>query len=217
MMLDYEEKLYKLGYKVILGADEAGRGPLCGPLVVAAVILKQGYQNDLINDSKQLSEKIREELFPEIINNSLAYHIEIIEPEIIDKLNIYQASRYGMEKCVEAILNQGINIDCILTDAMKLQMDNFIPVEALIKGDCKSLNIASASILAKVTRDRIMAKLDALAPEYQFAKHKGYPTKLHLDIISNIGIIQSIYRFSYKPVQKAKINQKYSSFPPIKY
>ncbi len=202
MMLDYEEHLRKQGYVLIAGTDEAGRGPLCGPLVVASCIMNPDYRNDEINDSKKLTEKKREKLYSEIIENALAYDIEIISPEEIDQLNIYEASRTGM---VRALSKLKIKPDYILTDAMKLHQLEDIPQEALIKGDGKSFNIAASSILAKVTRDHIMLEYDKKYPQYQLAKHKGYPTALHLKLIEQYGVIPEFYRFSYKPVKNAKI------------
>lgn len=198
-MLDYEQEIYKKGFKFVVGCDEAGRGPLCGPVVAAAVILPPTYQNEAINDSKKLSEKKREELYYEIVNSALAYAITIIEPKIIDEINIYEASRLAM---VESIKKLKIRPDYILTDAMPL-LDFFdTPKEAIIKGDAKALSIASASILAKVTRDHIMDEYDKLYPQYNYKKNKGYPTKEHLQKLEEYGPINDIYRFSYGPLKK---------------
>ena len=198
-MLDYELDIYKAGFKYIVGTDEAGRGPLCGPVVCAACILPPDYRNELINDSKKLKEKDREALFDEIVNNALAYKMTVISPQEIDEINIYEASRKGM---VESIKGLSITPDYILTDAMPL-LDFFgTPIEALIKGDAKAQCIAAASILAKVTRDRIMDELDKQYPEYCFKKHKGYPTKQHLELLEKYGPIKEHYRYSYGPVKK---------------
>ena len=198
-MLDYELDIYKAGFKYVVGTDEAGRGPLCGPVVCAACILPPDYRNELINDSKKLKEKDREALFDEIVNNALAYKITVISPQEIDRINIYEASRKGM---VESIKGLSITPDYILTDAMPL-LDFFgTPIEALIKGDAKAQCIAAASILAKVTRDRIMDELDKQYPEYCFKKHKGYPTKQHLELLEKYGPIKEHYRYSYGPVKK---------------
>ena len=198
-MLDYELDIYKAGFKYIAGTDEAGRGHLCGPVVCAACILPPDYRNELINDSKKLKEKNRELLFDEIIKNALSYKITVISPQEIDKINIYEASRKGM---VESIKGLSITPDYILTDAMPL-FDFFgTPIEALIKGDAKAQCIAAASILAKVTRDRIMDELDKQYPEYCFKKHKGYPTKQHLELLEKYGPIKEHYRYSYGPVKK---------------
>ena len=198
-MLDYELDIYKAGFKFIAGTDEAGRGPLCGPVVCAACILPSTYRNEKINDSKKLKEKDREELYDEIINNALAYNIVVISPSKIDEINIYEASRSGM---VEAIKGLSIVPDYILTDAMPLYDFFGTPIEPLIKGDAKAQCIAAASILAKVTRDRIMDELDKEYPHYNFKKHKGYPTKEHLELLEKYGPIKEHYRYSYGPVKK---------------
>ena len=183
-MLDYELDIYKAGFKYIAGTDEAGRGPLCGPVVCAACILPPDYRNELINDSKKLKEKDREALFDEIVNNALAYKITVISPQEIDEINIYEASRKGM---VESIKGLSITPDYILTDAMPL-LDFFgTPIEALIKGDAKAQCIAAASILAKVSRDRLCYVYDKEYPEYGFGKHKGYGTKAHMDALRQYG------------------------------
>ena len=196
-MLDYEKHLYEQGYKLIVGCDEAGRGPLCGPLVAACCILPPDYQNEMINDSKKLSEKKRKILFEEIIKVALYYKIICIEPEEIDQINIYEASRKGM---MEAIKQSGASPDYILTDCMPLFGFDGIPQENLVKGDAKAMCIAAASILAKVTRDNIMEEIDMKYPQYMIKKHKGYPTKLHLELLKQYGPIKGLYRYSYKPV-----------------
>ena len=203
-MLDYELKLHEQGYHLIVGCDEAGRGPLCGPVVCAACILPENYCNEEINDSKKLSEKKRKKLFEIIKKEALYYAIIEISPQEIDKINIYEASRKGM---TDAIKKLGVKPDYILTDAMPLKEFSDIPQEALIKGDAKAINIAAASILAKVTRDEIMDELDEKYPQYQFKKHKGYPTKLHLQLIKEYGVIKDIYRFSYNPIKKLSYEQ----------
>ncbi len=204
-MLDLEQSFYNEKINFIAGCDEAGRGPLCGPVVAAAVIFDKEYHNDLINDSKKLTIKKREELFEIIKKDALAYGIAIIDPLIIDQINIYEASRLGM---IEALKKIDHPIDLILTDAMPLKFkDN--EVKPFIKGDAKALCIAAASILAKVTRDKIMDEYDKLYPEYNFKKNKGYPTKEHLKIIKERGIIKGLYRESYKPVKDIL-------YPPIK-
>ena len=203
-MLDYEKPLYQKGYKLIVGCDEAGRGPLCGPVVCAACIMEENYINDEINDSKKLTDKKRRELFDVIISHAISYAIVAISPQEIDKINIYEASRKGMQDAIDLLK---VKPDYILTDAMPLLKFKDIPQEAIIKGDAKSINIAAASILAKVTRDNILLEYDKKYPQYQFAKHKGYPTKLHLELLEKYGPIKEIYRFSYKPVQKFNFEQ----------
>ena len=203
-MLDYEKHLVDQGYKLIVGCDEAGRGPLCGPVVCAACILPLNYQNEEINDSKKLTEKKRSKLFEIIKRDAVSYSIVVISPQEIDKINIYAASRKGMQ---EAIKQLNVTPDYILTDAMPLLEFEDIQKEALIKGDAKSMNIAAASILAKVTRDLIMDDLDEKYPQYEFKKHKGYPTKRHLELLDQYGPIKEIYRYSYSPVKKFTFEQ----------
>lgn len=198
-MLKYEEDIYQKGFNFIAGCDEAGRGPLCGPVVCAAVILPKNYHNEEINDSKKLTEKVREKLFIEIKEHALSYAICIVSPQEIDEINIYEASRIGM---VRALKDLKIQPDYILTDAMPLYDFFEIPKEALVHGDAKAQSIAAASILAKVTRDHIMQELDKKYPNYHFAKHKGYPTKEHLALLDEYGPIKEIYRFTYGPVKK---------------
>ena len=197
-MYEYEEKLNNEGYNYIGGCDEAGRGPLVGPVVCACVVFPVGYKNDLINDSKKLTEKKREALYDVIIKDALSYGIAIISAKEIDEINILEASRKGMIEAYKEA-NKKINIDYLLTDAMKISTLN-IPVLDIIKGDAKSISIAAASILAKVTRDRILYDLDKKYPEYDFKSHKGYPTKKHLELIEKYGVFDE-YRKSYKPVK----------------
>lgn len=198
-MLEYELPLYNKGYSLIVGCDEAGRGPLCGPVVCAACILPKDYRNEGINDSKKLTEKKREALFEEIITNAISYAIVEISPKEIDEINIYEASRIGM---VRAIKKLDVIPDYILTDCMPLNNYFSLPQEALVKGDAKAQCIAAASILAKVTRDRIMDDMDKKYPQYNYKKNKGYPTKEHLEKIEEFGIIDGFYRLSYGPVKK---------------
>ncbi|MDY4788500.1 MAG: ribonuclease HII [Bacilli bacterium] len=190
--LDYERQLLQKGYKRIAGVDEAGRGPLAGPLVVASVILKEGYSNENINDSKKLTDKKRRMLFNEIINNSLSYCIIVVDNQIVDKLNIYEATKQAMISSLKEV-----DCDYALVDAMKLEIDNYLP---LIKGDAKSTSIAAASILAKVYRDDLMLAYDKLYPQYDFKHNKGYGSKKHLEALDQFGPCK-IHRLSYKPVR----------------
>lgn len=194
------ENKYELEYwakdQYVMGIDEAGRGPICGPLVVACCILPLNYQNDDINDSKKLSEKKREELFKQIIKDAHYYSFRIVSPKEIDELNIYAATKKAMN---ELSLSTNIH-EVTLTDAMPITRYNVIDI---VKGDAKSISIAAASILAKVTRDHIMYGLDILYPQYELAKHKGYPTKRHLELINEYGL-QDFYRLSYKPCKDLK-------------
>ena len=193
--LEYESKYYEKGLTLIAGSDEAGRGPLAGPLVVAACILPKGYQHELINDSKKLTDKKRRMLYEIIKKDALAYHIEVIDIDTIDKINIYQASKLGMKICLEKL---SIKPEAALLDAMNLDMD--YPVESIIKGDEKSLSIAAASILAKVYRDDLMIEYSKEYPQYQFDKNKGYGTKVHLEALDKYGITP-IHRKTYEPVK----------------
>ena len=192
--LKYEKAAYQQGKKVIIGLDEAGRGPMAGPLVVGAVIFDKNYYNEDIDDSKKLTEKKREALYDVIIHDALAYQIEIIDVEEVDRLNVYQASKIGMLRAIEHI---SLQPDFALTDAMPL--GDAIDHQAIIKGDHLSMTIGAASILAKVTRDRIMKDYDVMYPQYGFAKHKGYPTKQHKEALLQYGVTP-IHRRSFQPV-----------------
>lgn len=203
--LKFEQQAYDLGKKYIVGLDEAGRGPMAGPLVVGAVIFPQGYYNDKINDSKKLTEKKREELYQIIIQEALAYQVEIIDVADVDRLNVYQASKKGM---IDAIDHLSIRPDYALTDAMPL--GDVIEHQAIVKGDAKSLSIGAASILAKVTRDHIMNDYAKIYPEYGFEKHKGYPTKQHKEALKAYGVTP-IHRRSFQPVIDV-LNQQMSLF-----
>ncbi len=181
MMQEFEAPYEEYAY--VCGIDEAGRGPLCGPVVAGAVILPK--HNDLlyINDSKKLSEKKRDELYDVIRENAIAWAVGISSPERIDEINILQATYEAMR---EAINNLSVTPDILLNDAVIIPGVD-IPQEKIIKGDAKSQNIAAASIMAKVTRDRMMAEYDALYPQYGFAKHKGYGTAQHIEAIKKFG------------------------------
>lgn len=176
------EKEYSM-YSYICGIDEAGRGPLAGPVVAGAVILPRDARILYINDSKKLSEKKREELFDVICSEALAYGIGVVSPERIDEINILQATYEAMR---EAINKLDITPDILLNDAVTVPEVNIRQVP-IIKGDAKSMSIAAASILAKVTRDRMMLEYDAVYPEYGFARHKGYGTKQHTDALVKYG------------------------------
>ena len=193
-----EKRLWNLGYENIAGCDEAGRGPLFVPVVAASVILPHGFVLEGLNDSKKLSEKKREKYYPTIMEKALAVSVSIVEADEIDKINIYEASRQGMLRATNSLK---VKPDYIITDAMPLDGFTSVPHEAIIKGDAKSITIAAASVIAKVTRDRIMYEIDKVHPEYEFKKHKGYPTKKHLELIEKYGIIDG-YRRTYGPVKK---------------
>ncbi len=180
-------------YPVLCGADEAGRGPLCGPVCCAAVVLKPDFICDEINDSKKISEKKREKLYNLIIENALAYSVIMVSPQEIDRINILNASLEGMKKAVKSL---GFTPDIVLIDGNKTPRDMPCKTESVVKGDATSMSIAAASILAKVSRDRYMRQLDKEYPQYQLSKHKGYPTKLHYELIAEHGI-QDFYRRSF--------------------
>ena len=189
---EFEEKYYKAGYTAVCGCDEAGRGPLCGPVVAAAVILPLGTEIEGLNDSKKLSEKKREQLYDVIKEKALAYAIAEASPAEIDEINILNASMLAMRRAVEALPHPA---DFALIDGNCSRGFN-IPTETIVKGDAKSYSIAAASILAKVTRDRQCVELDKEYPEYGIAKHKGYPTKDHMDSVKKHGVTP-IYRRSF--------------------
>ena len=194
-LLAYEKELYSEGYELICGTDEAGRGPLAGPVVAAAVILPKNMIIEGVNDSKQLTEKKREELFDIIYEKALAVGVCFIDNKKIDEINILEASRLAM---MEAIKKLKIKPDYVLSDAMKMNID--IPVKPIIKGDALSINIAAASIIAKVSRDRFMDEMDLKYPNYGFKRHKGYPTKDHIEAIKKYGITE-IHRRTFKPIR----------------
>ena len=189
---EYEEKHYSEGYTAVCGCDEAGRGPLCGPVVAAAVILPCGTQIDGLNDSKKLSEKKREALFDIIKEKAIAYAIAEVSPAEIDVINILNASMLAMKRAVDAL---SVKADFALIDG-NCSRGFDIPTETVVKGDAKSYSIAAASILAKVTRDRQCIELDKEYPEYGIAKHKGYPTKDHMDAVRKYGP-SPIYRMTF--------------------
>jgi len=181
-MLDYEKKYYDDGLILVAGVDEAGRGPLAGPVCVASVIMPTSPIIDGINDSKKLSEKKREKLYDEIINTAISYHIELIDNNIIDDINILNATKLGMKKCIE---NMDVIPQIAIIDAVKI--DTEIVTDSVVRGDALSYNVAAASILAKVTRDRLMCEMDEKYPEYGFKKHKGYGTKAHIEALKTHG------------------------------
>lgn len=204
-LYQYEEALEDRGLKYVAGVDEVGRGPLAGPVVVAAVILPMGLRIKGINDSKKLSEKKREELYKVIMKEALAVGVSFIYEDTVDKINIYEATKQGM---LESINNLSIKPEHVLIDAMPL---NELKIEhtSIIHGDALSASIGAASIIAKVTRDHYMEKMDHKYPNYGFKKHKGYCTKEHLEALEKYGPCP-IHRKSFAPV--AKYYQKQLSF-----
>lgn len=193
----YENELKNKGIKIIGGVDEVGRGPLIGPVVAACCVLPDDFKLEGLTDSKKLSEKKRDEFYKILTENTI-YAIGIVSPEEIDEINIYEASKKAMMLAIEGVRKK-INLEYVLVDAMPLDID--IQTLSIIKGDSKSISIAAASVIAKVTRDKMMYELDEKYPMYGFAKHKGYPTKAHLEAINTYGLIEG-YRKTYKPVKK---------------
>ena len=187
------DKELKAEYPVLCGVDEAGRGPLCGPVCCAAVVLKDDFVCEEINDSKKLTEKKRDKLFDVIIENAVAYSIVMVQPDVIDEINILNASLSGMKQAVKEL---NLTPNLVVVDGNKIPKDMEAETKAIVKGDGKSLSIAAASILAKVSRDRYMEKLHEQYPQYRLDKHKGYPTKLHYELLAEHGI-QDFYRKSF--------------------
>ena len=181
--LEYENSAYEKGYEIICGVDEAGRGPLAGPVYAAAVVLKKGQIIEGVNDSKKLSEKKREALFEKITAEALDWSIAFADEKEIDEINILEATYLAMKRAVEGLK---LNADYALIDGNRMPPLN-IDGETIVKGDAKSASIAAASILAKVSRDRFMLETAQKYPEYQFEKHKGYGTKLHYEMLDKFG------------------------------
>ena len=197
-MYEYEQELYEKGIELIGGIDEVGRGPLIGPVVTACVILPKNYILEGLTDSKKLSEKKREKFYDILMKDAISIGIGIVDEKEIDKVNIYQATKEAMAQAVD---NMKIKPEHILVDAMPLELE--IPTTSIIKGDAKSITIAAASVIAKVTRDRMLDKLDKIYPMYDLTHNKGYPTKKHLEAIEKYGITK-YHRLSYGPVAKYK-------------
>ncbi|MDD3705011.1 MAG: ribonuclease HII [Clostridiaceae bacterium] len=191
-MTEYERKCYEKGYKLIAGIDEAGRGPLAGPVVAAAVILGEGVLIPGVNDSKKLSEAKREYLYEEIRSKALCCSVGIVDEKTIDEINILNAAYLAMKKALEGLAERP---DYILLDAVTLK-DVDIPQQGIIKGDALSLSIAAASIIAKVERDRMISAFDELYPHFAFSKHKGYGTREHIECIKKYGLLP-IHRRSF--------------------
>ncbi|MFA5235909.1 MAG: ribonuclease HII [Bacilli bacterium] len=196
-MLAYQLKSEFASFDLIAGIDEAGCGPWAGPVVAAAVILPKGYQNEEINDSKQLTAACRERLFAQIQKDALAIGVGVVEAIEIDRTNILMATKAAM---TIAIGQLQVKPDFLLIDAVKL-VEVTIPQEAVIHGDALALPIAAASIVAKVHRDHLMVALHERHPEYRFDLHKGYGTALHQERLARFGPLAGIHRFSYKPIK----------------
>ena len=194
----YENELYEKGLKYICGIDEVGRGPLIGSVVAACVVLPKDFILEGLTDSKKLSEKKRNEFYNIIKENAVAIGIGVVDEKEIDEVNIYEATKLAMK---EAIKNTNIKLEHVLIDAMPLDID--VDTTSIIKGDAKSISIAAASVIAKVTRDKMMYELDKRYPMYDLANNKGYGTKRHIEAIKEYGITK-YHRLSFKPVSEYK-------------
>ncbi|MFM2165707.1 MAG: hypothetical protein RIS79_78 [Verrucomicrobiota bacterium] len=200
--LDHENQLRREGFRVVAGVDEAGRGPLAGPVTVAAVVLPEGFTHEVLNDSKQLTEKKRERLYEEITgDSSIRWHCCVIEPAEIDRINILQATWEGMRRSALALDPRP---DAVLIDGKPVKKYPLHQV-ALVKGDSLSFSIAAASVIAKVTRDRIMLRLAEAFPQYGFEIHKGYPTPKHLAALKQHGPCPQ-HRRSFGPVAQLELD-----------
>lgn len=197
-LYQYETELWNEGITYIGGVDEVGRGPLIGPVVTACVVLPKDFVLEGLTDSKKLSEKKRNLYYDYIMEHALAVEVGMCTPEEIDEMNIYAASREAMIRAIRKVQKK-IKVEHILSDAMPIDIE--VPVTSIIKGDMKSITIAAASVIAKVTRDNMMYELDKVYPMYGFANHKGYPTKKHLEALHTYGLIDG-YRKTYKPVKE---------------
>ena len=196
-LYQYEKELWKNGINLIAGMDEVGRGPLIGPVVTACVILPKDFVLDGLTDSKKLSEKKREEFYDYIMEHAISVGIGMMDEKVIDEVNIYEATKLAMYQAVE---KSKVKPEHVLIDAMKLDKLE-MPSTSIIKGDAKSISIAAASVIAKVTRDRMMIELDKKYPMYGFKSHKGYPTKKHIEAIKEYGLING-YRKTFKPISE---------------
>ena len=200
----YERELRESGIKFIAGVDEVGRGPLVGPVVAACCVLPEEFNLEGLTDSKKLSEKKRDFYFEEVKRQALGYGIGIIDEKKIDEVNIYEATKLAMKEAINECM-KNCKVEHVLIDAMPLELD--VPTTSIIKGDLKSITISAASVLAKVTRDRMLDELHEKYPMYDFKKNKGYPTKKHLEAIEEYGIIDE-HRRSYGPVKNYIENHK---------
>lgn len=196
-LYQYEHNLWNNGINYIGGVDEVGRGPLIGPVVTACVVLPKDFYLEGLTDSKKLTEKKRDIFYDYIMEHALAVSVGMMDEKVIDEVNIYEATKLAM---YQAINNCPIKPEHVLIDAMKLENLD-IPSTSIIKGDAKSVTIAAASVIAKVTRDRMMIELDKKYPMYGFKSHKGYPTKKHVEAILKYGLIDG-YRKTFKPISE---------------
>lgn len=194
----YEKELFDQNINVIGGVDEVGRGPLNGPVVTACVVLPHDFVLDGLTDSKKLTEKKREQYYNYIIENAIAYGIGECSALEIDQHNILEATKIAMKRAIDKVKEQ-VNLEYVLIDG-NMKLDLNVPYQSIVKGDSKSISIAAASVVAKVTRDRMMYELDEKYPMYGYKKHKGYPTKAHVEAINKYGLIDG-YRKTYGPVK----------------
>lgn len=192
----YENELREKNVNIIGGVDEVGRGPLIGPVVACCCVLPSSFYLEGLTDSKKLSEKKRDKFYEVIMNEALAVGIGIVSEKVIDEINIYEATKVAMKEAIKEA-NKKIKIEHVLIDAMKLDID--IPTTSIIKGDAKSISIAAASVVAKVTRDKMMYELDKIYPMYELSKNKGYGTKKHIEAIKKYGITK-YHRLTFNPV-----------------
>lgn len=197
-LYQYERELWQNGVNYIGGVDEVGRGPLNGPVVTACCVLPRDFKLEGLTDSKKLTEKKRNIFFDYIKENAICYAISMCTPEEIDKWNIYEATKVAMKRAIEEV-REKIPLEHVLIDAMPLDLE--MKSTSIIKGDAKSISIAAASVLAKVTRDNMMYELDKKYPMYGYKNHKGYPTKKHIEAIHKYGLIEG-YRKTYGPVKE---------------
>ena len=201
----YEKELWDKGLEYIGGVDEVGRGPLIGPVVTACVVLPKDFKLEGLTDSKKLTEKKREEYYEYIINNCTAWATGECSPAEIDEYNILEATKIAMKRAIDKV-NSKLKLDYILIDGnMKFDFD--YKYESIVKGDAKSISIAAASVVAKVTRDRMLIELDKKYPQYGFKNHKGYPTKKHIEAILEYGLIDG-YRKTFKPINEIVAKKK---------
>lgn len=203
-MPNKEKEYYSEAVRFIVGCDEAGRGPLAGPVYAAAVVFPPDFIDPRIDDSKKLTEKARETLFSVIVEHALGYGIASMSAEEIDRYNIYEATKLCMRKAISDI---HVPFDLIISDAMPLGEVSGVKVIPMIKGDAQCQNVAAASILAKVSRDRYMKELESLYPCFSFSVHKGYGTKKHMEELQEFGPIEGVHRKSFKPVASLHAEQ----------
>lgn len=201
-LYQFEHELWNQGITYVAGVDEVGRGPLIGPVVTACVILPHDFVLEGLTDSKKLTEKKREEYYQYIMDHAISVSVGLKDEKVIDEVNIYEATKLAM---YEAIEKSKVKPEHVLIDAMKLE-NLEMPSTSIIKGDAKSITIAAASVIAKVTRDHMMIELDKKYPMYGFKNHKGYPTKKHVEAIEKYGLIDG-YRKTFKPVSTIMENE----------